>query len=116
MRISDWSSDVCSSDLIVLGRQVDGGEIAAHERRGVGRVAAQQFQHAETVALGLECPPVLNRAELADGTVGGAEDGPWRLVQWAGAFFQRSGEERIEMLVGGEVFDQRLGQIGRANV
>src|SRR3546814_12057220 len=81
MRISDWSSDVCSSDLIVLGRQVDGGEIAAHERRGVGRVAAQQFQHAETVALGLEYPPVLHRAELADGTVGGAEDGPWRLVQ-----------------------------------
>src|SRR3546814_7833843 len=33
MRISDWSSDVCSSDLILMERERERG------RRGVGRVA-----------------------------------------------------------------------------
>src|SRR3546814_9991491 len=34
MRISDWSSDVCSSDLIG-GRQIDRGGVAGAAQRGV---------------------------------------------------------------------------------
>src|SRR3546814_2194739 len=49
MRISDWSSDVCSSDLVSAGRQrghcmghsLEGG----HPGEGVGHSAAQR-QHA----------------------------------------------------------------------
>src|SRR3546814_15114528 len=38
MRISDWSSDVCSSDLqVVDGRIVDAGEIVAADGGGAGR-------------------------------------------------------------------------------
>src|SRR3546814_4544320 len=36
MRISDWSSDVCSSDLIVDPRTLDDAEQAMAERRNVG--------------------------------------------------------------------------------
>src|SRR3546814_15569091 len=35
MRISDWSSDVCSSDLVVRGIGVIGGHVGAHDARGV---------------------------------------------------------------------------------
>src|SRR3546814_6157579 len=38
MRISDWSSDVCSSDLIVS----DGIEAAAGEERGVAMIIARE--------------------------------------------------------------------------
>src|SRR3546814_14377535 len=34
MRISDWSSDVCSSDLAVLDRGIDAGEILIHDAAG----------------------------------------------------------------------------------
>src|SRR3546814_7550081 len=51
MRISDWSSDVCSSDLLsvrssVLAapiREKDGGDIVVEHDRGSIRVAAWQF-------------------------------------------------------------------------
>src|SRR3546814_17252192 len=42
MRISDWSSDVCSSDLVADVRAVRGflrGDRAVMAERGVGRVA-----------------------------------------------------------------------------
>src|SRR3546814_20503911 len=34
MRISDWSSDVCSSDLVPLGPELADIEICAADRRG----------------------------------------------------------------------------------
>src|SRR3546814_16033572 len=80
MRISDWSSDVCSSDLftqragarhvhamVIARRQVDGGEVAAHERFGAGRVAAEQAGQAVRMALGLEDAAVqIGRASCRD--------------------------------------------------
>src|SRR3546814_13042456 len=58
MRISDWSSDVCSSDLLALGDYRRGvGEDAQHVQRAVGnheleRAAEQEVadQHARLVA------------------------------------------------------------------
>src|SRR3546814_18151625 len=52
MRISDWSSDVCSSDLLALGRhtgQVEAGVGGRHIRRGlqiqVDRADKTAFSH-----------------------------------------------------------------------
>src|SRR3546814_7460551 len=39
MRISDWSSDVCSSDLLKVGDEL-GGHIVTGHVDGVGRIAA----------------------------------------------------------------------------
>src|SRR3546814_13028696 len=46
MRISDWSSDVCSSDLTDLGRSARpvGGSAAA--RLVLGRIVARHARHA----------------------------------------------------------------------
>src|SRR3546814_9690178 len=49
MRISDWSSDVCSSDLAILGEQlpVAADRIflrAAHDRHPFGRLLGDEFQ------------------------------------------------------------------------
>src|SRR3546814_1084768 len=52
MRISDWSSDVCSSDLLDAGVRQQGGEPGqAHDI-----VAAQQFDHRSTPVLGPSAP------------------------------------------------------------
>src|SRR5476649_2658545 len=63
--------------VVVLGRQVNSGEIAAHKRCSQCGIAAQQFQHAEAVALGLEHAAVFDWAKLADGAVGRAEYRAW---------------------------------------
>src|SRR3546814_4214139 len=66
MRISDWSSDVCSSDLVVgVGRIVAGAEvigrhlphIADHviEAVGIGLVAADRRDRSEERRVGKEC-------------------------------------------------------------
>src|SRR3546814_17023910 len=61
MRISDWSSDVCSSDLI---GDAECGEIAVVADRPIGRVqierACQPFEFAvEQIALDLQLVGVL---------------------------------------------------------
>src|SRR3546814_19633071 len=45
MRISDWSSDVCSSDLLVVDRQLQGYELAGQvaEPAIVGRLEAERL-------------------------------------------------------------------------
>ena len=91
--------------VVVLGRQVNSGELAAHKGRGAFVVAAQQLQHAEAVAFGLEDTTVLDRAKLADGAVGGAEDGIRRCVERSCTLFQGAGEEGIEVLVGVQLLD-----------
>src|SRR3546814_17269238 len=70
MRISDWSSDVCSSDLVqrvlaaedhrraleqaelVLARQLAEGDDRARERNGADKSADEQFQ---AIAHGQRC-------------------------------------------------------------
>src|SRR3546814_15225933 len=39
MRISDWSSDVCSSDLLDLGRQLDDDRALLRGHSAIGRTA-----------------------------------------------------------------------------
>src|SRR3546814_9880957 len=46
MRISDWSSDVCSSDLLALGGQHDDRQVTE------GGLAANPLQHLETAVRG----------------------------------------------------------------
>src|SRR3546814_15610432 len=61
MRISDWSSDVCSSDLI-------GGELAARALRKADdrRVGVQHLQSLHDLGIGRDHPALeLRRAEAA---------------------------------------------------
>src|SRR3990167_4255295 len=97
--------------VVVLGRQVNGREFSTHERAGAFTVATEQFERAEALALGLEYPAVLDLAQLAYGSVGRAEDRARGGVEWTCAFFQGAGEERIEVLEGGRVFDLRLAHV-----
>src|SRR3546814_15805490 len=43
MRISDWSSDVCSSDLPVERRDAVGGRLCDQQERPRGRCCGQQW-------------------------------------------------------------------------
>src|SRR3546814_13344963 len=45
MRISDWSSDVCSSDLLVLARHVDDQDAAGHADQRRGKTDAGRQVH-----------------------------------------------------------------------
>src|SRR3546814_10075634 len=62
MRISDWSSDVCSSDLLAFGRDPAGGigqsRLASGKKQGPGRQGGQgQFMPMGGIKLGLICLP-----------------------------------------------------------
>src|SRR3546814_18329709 len=63
MRISDWSSDVCSSDLIGNDRIVLGAEIAAGERGLAGGGHRLNDDHTGTAAgaLGLVAEMAVHR-------------------------------------------------------
>src|SRR3546814_16708637 len=63
MRISDWSSDVCSSDLNAVGK----GLAAAADRAAVGDAAAADQPHAVVRFAG-------DRAAILHRRAGGAED------------------------------------------
>ena len=63
------------------------------------------------MAFGLEDPPVLDRAELADRAIGRAEHRAGLLGQRAGAILQGAGEEGIEMFIGLQVLDLRFAHI-----
>src|SRR3546814_12867518 len=61
MRISDWSSDVCSSDLdLAMGHALDA---AAQDLRGVGRGVEGERQHGAEIRLA-EIRPQAERFEL----------------------------------------------------
>src|SRR3546814_14798086 len=54
MRISDWSSDVCSSDLLIIGRlrqylEHRGGELRAHQQREDARHQEEEKGGAEII-------------------------------------------------------------------
>src|SRR3546814_1120265 len=70
MRISDWSSDVCSSDLHRSDQTADAGEIALPDR--VSGIARQRRAH-DRVDFGLELEP------LGDLERGGAMMGEARM-------------------------------------
>src|SRR3546814_12985114 len=52
MRISDWSSDVCSSDLVSSGAHRD-ADIGGGERRGIVNAVTR---HGDAAAFALKCP------------------------------------------------------------
>src|SRR3546814_6098277 len=52
MRISDWSSDVCSSDLALPAQWRRAGAVAQHESCRLGAVAARQSRRFGTSSLG----------------------------------------------------------------
>src|SRR3546814_9787375 len=60
MRISDWSSDVCSSDLVTGNAQMQA------DRHHLRRARALAIKHVESIAQGLE--------ELARGRDGSAHE------------------------------------------
>src|SRR3546814_1146617 len=64
MRISDWSSDVCSSDLIVAARMapISLTEIAA--ATGFGKSASQRLTHTLTALGYLEKNPETRRYRM----------------------------------------------------
>src|SRR3546814_9536777 len=45
MRISDWSSDVCSSDLVVQVRRRETAAVERHQRTQFGRDDRNDVQH-----------------------------------------------------------------------
>src|SRR5690606_6069599 len=97
--------------VIVARRKIDGGEIAADERRRALGLAAQQVGQTVRVPLGLENAAVLNGAELADGAVDRADYAARFGIQGAGAGPELAGEELVESFVG-----QRILQLGFAHV
>src|SRR3546814_12641663 len=84
MRISDWSSDVCSSDLAhLLKRRVDVGEIFEFGRtdeREIGGVEEENRPLALHVSIGdVDEFAILERGGL-DGFEGRIENGPEQLL------------------------------------
>src|SRR3546814_9536831 len=112
MRISDWSSDVCSSDLQCRGvrRETRAAEF------GANRDAEEHLAVAAQVALGLETPEAVGGARLAPGRalVGGDPESPGGVD---GAVVRRA-EPAVRggrLVIAGA--NLRLGrEIGRAHV
>src|SRR3546814_5512242 len=92
MRISDWSSDVCSSDLLAAD---DGAVVAeiAHDRHGDGRLAAARLaDQADALALVQGHVEVDHRRDLAGAREVGETEVPALQDRPAVAFF-RSGHD-----------------------
>src|SRR3546814_15286466 len=94
MRISDWSSDVCSSDLLALGRhtgQVEAGVGGRHIRRGlqiqVDRADKTAFSHDRSTLHAVQ--------QLAHGL-------PRTIVETAGTAMMLRAERSEERRVGKE--------------
>src|SRR3546814_3460178 len=82
MRISDWSADVCSSDLMAAARPFLGDRRARRETARIGgagfnRIAGFQ-QHVDGIAVGHRHPVVLVRGDR------GKSGGEARRRGWGG--------------------------------
>ncbi len=97
--------------MIILGRQVDGGEVAILERRHQILITAQQLTGAVVVALGLDDATLLDRTELADGAIHRQRQGHGILDQGADPRLEFAGEEFVEALVVGRTLVQRLAHV-----
>src|SRR3546814_17070693 len=56
MRISDWSSDVCSSDLTLYERRTEAGELTFRSYREIGGLVGALAHRAEEVFASLPAP------------------------------------------------------------
>src|SRR3546814_19103969 len=87
MRISDWSSDVCSSDLRFLARIEERGQgHVAHPMKRLARGEATTLGvlHAEGERLWLRAIDKTERRELPISDAGDAQPGDLVLVEKAG--------------------------------
>src|SRR3546814_18461540 len=109
MRISDWSSDVCSSDLVLIGVRVDGffeglaqQELAAFRRRDVAVGAQHDVVRGQRVGRDEETQVALDDAALVLGEPVGVlpEGDRKRVVEGKG------GSVRVD-LVGGSIFKKK---------
>src|SRR3546814_11109655 len=93
MRISDWSSDVCSSDLFLLA---DALERRADTLITTGGVQSNHVRQTAAAAAraGLACELVLTR-----------------VVPWGGADYERSGHIQLDRLFG-RSDERRVGKEG----
>jgi len=96
--------------VVVLGAEVDGGEVAPLELCGQRRVTAHEGQRAVGVPLGLEDLVALDATELADRAIHRADKGC--VGQRACARLERAGEELVEGRVGRRV---RVGGLGHVH-
>ena len=96
--------------VVVARGQVDGGEQAVGEGPRVGR-AGQQFGGGERLPLGLENPPLLDLAQLADAAIGGHQQGTRVGIGHACTGLERAGEEGVEAGVGARVGFGGFGQV-----
>src|SRR3546814_10897694 len=100
MRISDWSSDVCSSDLIVLGGRVD-HVVGAQHQHDVGlRELAVDVVHLEDLVVGnfgFGQQDVHMARHAARHGVDGVFDGDAFFSEFFSQFFKRSEEHTSEL-------------------
>src|SRR3546814_11449019 len=65
MRISDWSSDVCSSDLRIIDLSRKSAEVLGVERPGTARVRVRRVYPAEEVKVALRAGRSPTRVQMA---------------------------------------------------
>src|SRR3546814_16781590 len=120
MRISDWSSDVCSSDLHVSGHvergYAAGGEGAVDGSAGRGR---DRLRGAHAVGVRREGRSEIDRADVRPGAYGGQGDTE---VRAGGAGAEpvemdedaRAGRKRGHAAMGGgRLEDRKRGRLGK---
>src|SRR3546814_14106611 len=83
MRISDWSSDVCSSDL------------EAMDRSGMGLATLASAAGQRAAVPPLREPVTLTMADMGMGAMDGANGGAFSHDAHAGLPGMRSGERRV---------------------
>src|SRR3546814_10129004 len=120
MRISDWSSDVCSSDLVELRHAVTealavGGGEKVHRRKDIAEAAARHLDVARPVHAGGDEDGVVAAAQ--GGEAFGAADVAVE-VEDDPAAPQKVGTEAHHLLLQLEVgaaVDHQAAEIGRAH-
>src|SRR3546814_14336769 len=119
MRISDWSSDVCSSDLNPTNDQVKEGDldlVVAGTHDAVMMVESEANELSEEVMLGAvmfahrECQPVIDAIiKLAEK----AAKEPWEMATQADL---SAAKKKLEKLIGKDIAAAyKLTKIGRAS-
>src|SRR3546814_10851895 len=109
MRISDWSSDVCSSDLRVVHRTGGRGVARARYREGEGGAAGAALGPDGIVGGDGEEAGRRRRVVVQDGSFGSID----RDIRACGGVRERDGESlvRLEAAVAGNLDGERLAQL-----
>src|SRR3546814_17195326 len=97
MRISDWSSDVCSSDLRVISGEAKVGPIAPGPQAAPARPADQSdvLGYSVTDGRAVSVPPVVGANARQDWPSGWVQHRSIRLDQWVAKANRYSGKPII---------------------